>query len=46
MQNPAPTLNMAIAASVSVLTTNLLPVEGEFDGVAEALAGVAEDAVC
>jgi len=38
MQNPAPTLNMAIAASVSVLTANLLPVEGEFDGVAEALA--------
>jgi hypothetical protein len=42
MQNPAPTLNMAIAASASVLTTNLVPREREFDGVAEAVARVLE----
>jgi hypothetical protein len=45
MQNPAPTLNMAIAASVSVLTTNLVPREREFDGVAEAVARVLEGVV-
>lgn len=45
MKNPAPTLSQATTAIVSVLTANLAPVERELDGVAEALARVAEEVV-